>query len=95
MAEIVKQSNTSNDVCEWKQTSTARYKTSGDCCVDVKNKIGIAVKSLEIKGFKTKGSIFRCCFWSFFFLSVETYQKAENGRVVAGNGLAGSSYESN
>ena len=26
--EIVKQSGVSNDVCEWKQTSTARYKTS-------------------------------------------------------------------
>ena len=50
---------------------------------DVKGKIGIAVKRLEIKGFKTKGSIFECCFWSFFFLSVETYRKAENGRVVA------------
>lgn len=55
----------------------------GDSRVDVKGKIGIAVKRLEIKGFKTKGSIFECCFWSFFFLSVETYRKAENGRVVA------------
>ena len=26
--EIVKQGGVSNDVCEWKQTSTARYKTS-------------------------------------------------------------------
>ena len=26
--EIVKQSGASDDVCEWKQTSTARYKTS-------------------------------------------------------------------
>ena len=26
--EIVKQCGVSNDVCEWKQTSTARYKTS-------------------------------------------------------------------
>ena len=26
--EIVKQGGISNDVCEWKQTSTARYKTS-------------------------------------------------------------------
>ena len=26
--EIVKQSGVSGDVCEWKQTSTARYKTS-------------------------------------------------------------------
>ena len=55
----------------------------GDGCIDVKGKIGIAVKRLEIKGFKTKGSIFECCFWSFFFLSVETCRKAENGRVVA------------
>ena len=58
-------------------------KPCGDSRVDVKGKIGIAVKRLEIKGFKTKGSIFECCFWSFFFLSVETYRKAENGRVVA------------
>ena len=57
--------------------------TCGDGCIDVKGKIGIAVKRLEIKGFKTKGSIFECCFWSFFFLSVETYRMAENGRVVA------------
>ena len=54
-------------------------KACGDCGVDVKGKIGIAVKRLEIKGFKTKGSIFECCFWSFFFLSVETCRKAENG----------------
>ena len=60
-----------------------RTEPRGDCRVDVKGKIGIAVKRLEIKGFKTKGSIFECCFWSFFFLSVETYRKAENGRVVA------------
>ena len=59
------------------------YGSCGDSRVDVKGKIGIAVKRLEIKGFKTKGSIFECCFWSFFFLSVETYRKAENGRVVA------------
>lgn len=62
---------------------SARIEPCGDSRVDVKGKIGIAVKRLEIKGFKTKGSIFECCFWSFFFLSVETYRKAENGRVVA------------
>ena len=65
----------------WHQSGA--IEPCGDSRVDVKGKIGIAVKRLEIKGFKTKGSIFECCFWSFFFLSVETYRKAENGRVVA------------
>ena len=46
----------------------------GDGSFDVKGKIGIAVKRLEIRGFKTKGSIFECCFWPFFFLLVETYR---------------------
>ena len=59
------------------------FYACGDGCIDVKSKIGIAVKRLEIKGFKTKGSIFECCFWSFFFLSVETCRMTENSRVVA------------
>ena len=71
-------SDTTEELCSFRATDTC-----GDGCIDVKGKIGIAVKRLEIKGFKTKGSIFECCFWSFFFLSVETYRKAENGRVVA------------
>ena len=74
--------SSSSDTTEELYSSSAP-DTCGDSRVDVKGKIGIAVKRLEIKGFKTKGSIFECCFWSFFFLSVETYRKAENGRVVA------------
>ena len=41
--------------------------TCGDSRVDVKGKIGIAVKRLEIKGFKTDGSILKCGCWSFCF----------------------------
>ena len=74
--------SSSSDTTEELYSSSAP-DTCGDCRVDVKGKIGIAVKRLEIKGFKTKGSIFRCCFWSFFFLSGETCRKAENSRGVA------------
>ena len=50
---------------------------------DVKSKIGIAVKRLEIKGFKTRGGLFRCCLMPGEKKLMETYPKSKNGRVVA------------
>lgn len=55
----------------------------GDSRVDVKGKIGITVKRLEIKGFKTKGSIFECCLMPGEKMLMETYPESKNGRVVA------------
>ena len=45
--------------------------TCGDGGIDVKGEIKIGKKCLEIKGFKTNGSILKCCCWSFCFLLVE------------------------
>ena len=78
-----------NDMCSFSghEVEDMCFNSGDDACgdgrVDVKGKIGNIEKRLKIKGFKTKGSIFECYFWSFFFLSVETYRIAENGRVVA------------
>ena len=61
----------------------SEYGSCGDSRVDVKGKIGIAVKRLEIKGFKTRGGIFRCCLMLGEKTLMETYPQSKNCRVVA------------
>jgi hypothetical protein len=50
--------------------------------IDVKGTIGIAVKRLEIKEFKTNHRIFECGVWSFLFGLMEMYLQSEKGKVV-------------
>ena len=53
--------------------SSSAPDTCGDCGIDVKEELKTRQKCCRIKGFKTNGSILKCCCWSFSFALPGTY----------------------
>lgn len=48
-------------------------RSCGDCGVNVKEELKTRQKCCRINGFKTNGSILKCCCWSFSFALPGTY----------------------